>query len=290
MCGYAVAQSTKQSNPPQSQPSPESQGGSHTDNVRNGDQHPSNTTVPSTEISISDQPQALRKEEQPKADAEGGKGDNQYLDWLNAISAAVIALFTGLLWRISKRQTTLMDNQTQALENQTKLMASQDRLIKNSERAFIFVNSINCTFNPNQIAGDIQWTIHVSFENFGNTPAKNMQVYTTLETTDDPLPDDFPFNESGNLNVRTLGPRGVAITTVGTTGEKLHQVKIGKKHMYIWGWAKYSDILEGSATHVTTFCHKIIVNGDPRNTSRVGDKIESASLGFENHKNHNDAN
>jgi len=37
----------------------------------------------------------------------------------------------------------------------------------------------------------------------------------------------------------------------------------GKKMFYLFGWAKYFDVFEGSPAHVTRFCWRITCVGDP---------------------------
>ena len=37
----------------------------------------------------------------------------------------------------------------------------------------------------------------------------------------------------------------------------------GKKMFYLFGWAKYFDVFEGSPAHVTRFCWHITCVGDP---------------------------
>ena len=297
MSDIGVAQSTKQSNPPPKQQSEEGQGATHPDNIGYNDQHPSTSSAPSTELSVSDQPQMASKDDQPKTQSKDSDGDGRVnpgmslTDVVNMFFAGIVAFFTAVLAYVSWRQTKLMENQSEAFDNQTKLMANQERLIKNSERAFVFVNSYKLTFNPYRIDGEIQWTISATFENSGNTPAKNMRIRASLEIRDDALPDDFPFSQSSDPSQRTIGPRGsVQSMPVSISSKTLHEAKAGKKHVYIWGWAKYSDILDDSTPHITTFCCKIIVDGDPRNPRLVGDHTENVSLTFENHKNHNDAN
>jgi hypothetical protein len=296
MCGCVSAQSTHQSNSPPQQQSKEGQGRTHPNNVGYNDQAPSTTSAPSTKLSISDHPQVARKEDQPKTETKGNNGNGHVnsgmslTDVLNLFFAGIVAVFTVLLVYVSWRQTKLMENQTVALENQTKLMASQDRLIKNSERAFVFVDFTTCNAVIDQ-NGRVQiWEIPIRIENFGNTPAKNLRVFAKAETRIDPLPDDFSFDEPENFYERTLGPRASTETRIKVSGTDIYEAKIDRKYVYVWGSARYRDILDDTVPHVTTFCSKVIVNGDPRMIPAPGDHRERPSLTFENHRSHNDAN
>jgi hypothetical protein len=51
--------------------------------------------------------------------------------------------------------------------------------------------------------------------------------------------------------------------------EELEAIIAGTQHLYVWGWAEYDDVFEGTPRHRTEFCHKWSVGGDPRNPTRV---------------------
>lgn len=109
-----------------------------------------------------------------------------------------------------------------------------------------------------------------------------MRVFVALEPREGEIPDNFAFNESDNFEQRTLGPRATAATGIRIPAEIIQQVSMGILRAYVWGSARYDDILEGSTIHVTTFCYEILVDGD----ANAG----SGRLIFKHHKNHNDAN
>jgi len=289
ICGFGFSQSTTQSDSPPDQYSHQSQGGAHTNSAGNKNQRPSTRAAPITEPSLSDHPQSIGNEEQSEKYDESNNGNEgtyygmKPADWVNVALTTIIAFFTGLLWWVSRRQADLMDKQAE-------IMDRQNRLIRNSERAFVFVDFIKCIAHMDQNRIVRAREIPVRFENFGNTPAKNLRVIAIVEVREDALPDDFAFREPENFHQRTLGPRVSTDTRVIVSGGDVCDATIGKKHIYVWGSAKYRDTLDGSAPHVTTFCCKIIVIGDPRTIPAPGDQRENPSLTFENHKTHNDAN
>ena len=40
-------------------------------------------------------------------------------------------------------------------------------------------------------------------------------------------------------------------------------VQAGRKHLYLWGWAKYFDVFPGTREHITRFCWIVTPIGDP---------------------------
>jgi hypothetical protein len=138
-----------------------------------------------------------------------------------------------------------------------------------TERAFVFVSKMHA------IAGFsaskqkvIDWTFYLIWENSGNTPTRNMKMGTNWHSFDNELPDDFDFPEVGGRPFEVpmmLGPK--ATTWSGECVipiEVLEDVRMGKKHVYLWGWVEYNDVFDGSKRHRTESCTHLIVAGDPK--------------------------
>jgi hypothetical protein len=52
-----------------------------------------------------------------------------------------------------------------------------------------------------------------------------------------------------------IAPKGVVESEARDfLGDDLVAVKEGKKHLYVWGIAKYRDVFPGTVGHVTKFC------------------------------------
>ncbi len=64
-----------------------------------------------------------------------------------------------------------------------------------------------------------------------------------------------------------LGPKatlfGGQSPVVPITPQDIRDVQAGRKFLYLWGWARYSDAFPGSAPHVTRFCWQMAAIGDP---------------------------
>ena len=61
------------------------------------------------------------------------------------------------------------------------------------------------------------------------------------------------------------GPKAMVEAVPGAiSAEDLAAVQQGRKHFYIWGWAEYHDIFEGTKKHSTRFCNQLMqVIGNP---------------------------
>ena len=44
--------------------------------------------------------------------------------------------------------------------------------------------------------------------------------------------------------------------------ENIKSLQDGSKHMFVWGWAEYDDVFEGTRRHRTEFCNEIVAVGD----------------------------
>jgi hypothetical protein len=45
----------------------------------------------------------------------------------------------------------------------------------------------------------------------------------------------------------------------------LQDVQLGRKFLYLWGWARYYDVFPNTEQHVTRFAWAVTVTGDPFN-------------------------
>jgi hypothetical protein len=45
--------------------------------------------------------------------------------------------------------------------------------------------------------------------------------------------------------------------------QDITDVQSGKKFLYVWGWARYSDVFPNTKQHITRFCWMITPVGDP---------------------------
>ncbi len=204
-------------------------------------------------------------------------------DWVHTffyevkVTDALLALFAGLLVLLvrdlARRMRDAADaaRESAAIAEKSAAVAehsartAEDALIS-GQRAFMFIREIKTYLHQDAESGRFHWTIHPIWANSGNTPTRGLSINTSYRLLDEPLPKGYEFPESQEDLIPTIaGPRSMVEAVSGTlTSEDLAAVKEGRKFFYIWGWAEYHDIFEGTKKRVTRFCNQLIqVDGDP---------------------------
>lgn len=164
-----------------------------------------------------------------------------YITSALAIITLALAIYTGLLWSSTKKLVS---------DSQTALISTQ--------RAFIFIK----LFELNQIENTLKVTVVPVWENSGDTPTKNMISHVNGKWFDSVLDEDFTFPDyEGEEIVRLLiGPKQtMGASPLGFSESDVRKVINGNGHIYVWGWAEYSDIFEKTPRHRTEFCSDVIL-------------------------------
>jgi hypothetical protein len=193
------------------------------------------------------------------------------------VTDVLLAIFAGLLVLLGRdlarrmRDTATAAKESASVAERSATVAeksarvAEDALIS-GQRAFMFIREIKTYLHQDPDTGGFHWTIHPIWANSGNTPTRGLSINTTYRLLDEPLPKDYNFPESQEDLIPTIaGPRSMVEAVSGTlSSEDLAAVKEGRKFFYIWGWAEYHDIFEGTKKRVTRFCNQLIeVDGDP---------------------------
>jgi len=153
------------------------------------------------------------------------------------------------------------------------------------QRAFIFATNMDVVrvadpSNPSKI-GSLEFSI--TWVNNGTTPTHNMRTYYNWLTPPIALPSDFTYPDLGDHKSIpiALGPRGVAHTTpILVPAEAIRKIMNHQGHLYIWGWATYKDIFQGTKPHITRFCTEVTgFDGDPLNGSDANSKPMTVNCG-----------
>jgi hypothetical protein len=102
----------------------------------------------------------------------------------------------------------------------------------------------------------------VTVTNSGATPTKNLTTKTNLYFSPNPIPTNYDFHDIGAApDNSVLGPKDtLANDTDPFDVSQFEAVRDGRGHLYIYGWAKYSDQLKGTPDHITKFCYEMSVS------------------------------
>ena len=107
-------------------------------------------------------------------------------------------------------------------------------------------------------------TGRVRWFNNGNTPTRDMFNHFNFAIAGKEVPPnwDFPdFWPHADRSPTPLGvpARGVALgPTLEVNESDIKDAVAKKKFIYVWGWATYSDVFEGTPRHVTRFAIRVI--------------------------------
>ncbi|WP_420475456.1 hypothetical protein [Noviherbaspirillum sp. ST9] len=204
-------------------------------------------------------------------------------DWIHSffydvkVTDVLLAVFAGLLVLLGRDLARRMRDAVSAAKDSAAVAeksatvaeksarVAEDALIS-GQRAFMFIREIKTYLHQDPATGQFHWTIHPIWANSGNTPTRGLSINTSYRLLDAPLPAGYDFPESQEDLIPTIaGPRSMVEAVSGTlSSEDLAAVKEGRKFFYIWGWAEYHDIFEGTKKRVTRFCNQLIeVDGDP---------------------------
>ena len=197
-------------------------------------------------------------------------------DWIHSffydvkVTDVLLAVFAGLLVLLGRDLARRMRDTAAAAKDSAAVAEKSARVAEDAlisgQRAFMFIREIKTYLHQDPATGTFHWTLHPIWANSGNTPTRGLSINTTYRLLDEPLPKDYDFPESREDLIPTIaGPRSMVEAVSGTlSSEDLAAVKEGRKFFYIWGWAEYHDIFEGTKKRVTRFCNQLIeIDGDP---------------------------
>ena len=193
-------------------------------------------------------------------------------------------IFTALLWIATRRAVSEGADAIKAAEATAKAGAEHashaERAIKVSEesaerqlRAYVYPeriasHRIEIGVSPNiSIRG---WIFYVIWKNWGNTPTKDMIIYSARSIAPFPLPSIFDYTHTNESppSATSLPPQGIMYGMhFAVPVEILEEVRIEARFLYLWGWTEYNDVFQSTPRHRSEYCIRIEVASDPR----VGD-------------------
>ena len=196
--------------------------------------------------------------------------------WLAAIALILIvaAVAHGILaaqqWHglqgmvnAGRRQATALEAQLAALRQANAI--NREGIVA-SNRAYVVFRGLNLSGSINSAdASQSRFAINPVWENVGNTPTRDMTIYTNpAKEIVRPLMD-MSMPKTPNISPGMLAPHGTGMgSSTYVTGDQLLAIRDGKLKMYMWGWTKYRDVFDATPGRQSRF--SIIITsfqGDP---------------------------
>lgn len=136
-----------------------------------------------------------------------------------------------------------------------------------SQRAYLHFGGCRWISHPDNRDGHIFWAIQTRWVNSGNTPTRKLCFRIHFDLRSDELPMDFGFIEDNQVTdvPALVYPKGeIMVGLFHINGDDLVAISQGKKHLYVWGSAKYRDVFPGTTEHITEVClFARNITGDP---------------------------
>lgn len=134
------------------------------------------------------------------------------------------------------------------------------------DRAYVHFNGCRWISHRVDENSKVFWRLRPLWINSGNTPTRKLHVYVHYELIDNLLAADYQFAPTtDDRRLATIAPKGLIESAPHDFfGDDLLAVKEGRKHLYVWGIAKYRDVFPNTAEHITKFCVEAPrITGDP---------------------------
>jgi hypothetical protein len=150
--------------------------------------------------------------------------------------------------------------------------AANDISRKNMEavqRAFVFVKKTDIFADKDGSTGQvIAWRFRPTWENSGTTPTRQLELYGGAIWQPAELDKGYAFPGQIDSVPLVLGPKAIIwAKDISIPVSKIQAAHNGALHVYIFGAAKYRDVFDDTPPHITRFCTKITVDGDPTNAT-----------------------
>jgi hypothetical protein len=193
---------------------------------------------------------------------------------LALVAGAQVALF---FWQLRLMRAGIADTKSAVYAAREGALAARDQAntahvaMIDGQRAYVYPERVHWEYEGRLATMSIvAWKFFVHWRNWGNTPTKHAVQcsYETISTAE-ALPDGFDFAAVENpvelgQNV-SFAPKAIIHGTHHRIPVYiLQQIKDGNAFLYIWGWADYNDVFEGTTRRRTEFCFGVEVRGDVR--------------------------
>jgi hypothetical protein len=137
------------------------------------------------------------------------------------------------------------------------------------QRAFVSVKQIDHTpvWDP-KTKNIVGRNFVVQWENSGFTATRNMLNNGLWVEREQEIPSDFQFPDlAGMKNViqTVAGPKAtVNAGPLEIPSSVLNSIRDKGHHIYLYGWAEYNDIFDGTPRHRTEYCVEVLISSDPK--------------------------
>ena len=156
-----------------------------------------------------------------------------------------------------------------ATATSAQVRLSQQAML-NTQRAFVYVQGFYGIAHTDESGKVVTWAMMPIWENNGATGTRRLYNHVSCRAFPSEPPANFDFPDLWEENATPgavalmLGPKSTLRgRRIHIPVEDLIAVAAGTRQIYMWGWAEYDDVFEGTDRHRTEFCVQVNVIGDP---------------------------
>jgi hypothetical protein len=173
---------------------------------------------------------------------------------LTAAATVAIAWLTTSLSHDSAKQAESANGQLSVMKQQIEATIIQLRpYIGETEVQYTAIAAPQEKGKPPVFIGAV---INTSWKNFGSTPAKGLEAWSSAKAFPNGSEPDFlkPFNRV-DISTADIGP-GIIFSNAGMTVPKadVDATNAGHERFFVWGQAIYRDPFPNSPLHSSRFC------------------------------------
>ncbi len=175
------------------------------------------------------------------------------------------ALLGFLQWRTQQGLLNAARGQEKALTDQLAALREGNAISREGAvagaRAYVVFRGLSLSGSVSaDDPGNSRFQVNPVWENVGNTPTRNMEIYTNpIKPILHPILD-MTMPKTPDVSAGLLAPHATGMGGSSTlSGADLLAIRQGRLRLYIWGWARYHDVFPATAERLTRFC--LIVNG-----------------------------
>jgi len=148
-------------------------------------------------------------------------------------------------------------------------------------RAYVSQEGWDWRFYSADNANIDRWDVNIDWVNGGVTPTRNLRLLLWKYSEINDIPEEYlfdykPENPGTSLHIPPNGKR--TSVRIDFSPSELLEAQRGARFLYLWGWAKYHDVIAQIPEHITKFCYRVYIVGDPTKVPAESEAVKFFSM------------
>lgn len=209
-------------------------------------------------------PPPCHGEDNEKRDLAAQEAAAGWAFWVVILSVGQLVISGAGLWALLRT----IDQGRKGLERAAEANAIALESARRDLRAYVAQDGVTwLAYRQEGSEAVTHWGARVGWLNAGATPTRHLRLQVWWYSENHDIPQDYQFDYADpDPGPSSLIPPGKHLMSndVNLPAFHIQEVRNGVRFLYLWGWAKYGDVLANSPEYVTRFCYRVYVNsGNP---------------------------